>query len=69
MSLFATEDAVHVTWDGRLAVVSGGDLTLFDASVRLRVIETPGDARVIFVRDAIAYVADSGAGLTIICLQ
>ncbi len=74
VSLFATDDAVHVSWDGRLAVVSGGDLTLYDASVqprvvRLRVIATPGDSRGVFVRDSVAYVADSGAGLTIIRLQ
>lgn len=37
--------------------------------VRLRTIETPGDARGVFVREAIAYVADSGTGLTIIRLQ
>ena len=74
VSLFATEDAVHVAWDGRLAVVSGGNLTLYDASVqprvvRLRDIETPGDSRGVAVRDSIAFVADSGAGLTIIRLQ
>ncbi|MDP6507711.1 MAG: hypothetical protein QF719_02160 [Chloroflexota bacterium] len=38
VSLLASEDAVHVAWDGRLVVVSGVDLTLYDASVQPRVV-------------------------------
>jgi hypothetical protein len=67
-------DAVHVDRDGPVAVVSGGDITVFNVAVvartfRVRHVETPGTARGADIKGKIAYVADGGAGLTIVRVQ
>ena len=67
-------DAVHVDRDGPFAVVSGGDITVFNVAVvartfRIRHVETPGTARGAAVKGRIAFIADGGAGLTVVRIQ
>ena len=64
-------DAVHIAREGAFVVVSGGDITVFNVAVlartfMVRQILTPGVARGLAIQDGIAYIADGGAGLTIV---